>query len=129
MTDATGDVITSGNVNTSPLRRMQSARALVTRPATPATLYLCIAIAGRKLPDRGPVTGWFGSTMTLHVPAGVALPTVVPFETGATGDEVLGDRDRERRCQHQSTDTNVYQLRLVTSGPARPPSERALQLG
>ena len=55
------------------------------------------------------------ATTDTSVPVGVALPTGVPFNTGASGDESVATAISNAGV-NTSSDTNVYQLRLVTSG-------------
>ena len=116
LTDASGNVITTGNVNASPI----SAYAVGTSLGHPtgdtkATLYVCI-------PQQGVNSGSWpcdkvgGSTVYTTVPAGVALPSGQPFETGATGDDSIVAAIANVGANTTSSDPSIYQLRVVTSG-------------
>ena len=116
LTDATGNVITGGNVNDSPI----SPYAVGTSFGHPtgdskATLYVCV-------PQQGVNSGSWpcdkvgGSTVYTTVPAGVALPSGQPFETGASGDDSIVAAIANVGANTTSSDPNVYQLRVVTSG-------------
>ena len=116
LTDASGNVITTGNVNASPI----SAYAVGTSLGHPtgdtkATLYVCI-------PQQGVNSGSWpcdkvgGSTVYTTVPAGVALPSGQPFETGASGDDSIVAAIANVGANTTSSDPNIYQLRVVTSG-------------
>jgi hypothetical protein len=118
LTDATGKVITSGSTADSPISAFAVGSTFGHASGDNlATLYLCTPIAST------PSGAWncdqmSSSTAFATPPSGAALPTGVPFVTGAAGDTDVADIAADIP-NGDASDPGVYQLRLVTSGPGQ----------
>jgi hypothetical protein len=117
--NASGQQITGGSVNDSPLAAYVQGTSTVRSGDTVATLYGYLPVKG-QLP-----TQWSGEQLGLtttfpnpNAPAPLNTSTL-PVETGNSGDETLATLEVDYPNTDTSTDgyAGMYQLRLYTNAP------------
>jgi hypothetical protein len=118
LTDSTGAVVTSGNVNGQPIAAYAVGTSFGHASGdTKATLYLCTPQQTAGGPGSWPCDKVSQSTNISPEPS--FLPAGEPFVTGAAGDHSVATAISNAGANTTSGDPGIYQLRVVTSGPGQ----------
>ena len=117
--NSSGDVITGGSINDSPIAAYVQGGAVVNPLDTRATLYGYLPVNGQS---PGQFSGEALGASTLYPNSSAPAPlntSTLPLETGASGDETIAELMSDFPNLDTSNDgyANMYVLRLKTTRP------------